>query len=164
MARKPDNAIDTTVRLIAESRALIRRYEELSQDSSPLAHGLSKLQKQRNPKLRADSAALSAQACHNRGMRNRSSKSKSDINQLAASIVQAATAEGKNPAAVALGRLGGLKGGKAGLNSWSFNSSRAPSALKFSMAIQKWSSPGFEFWNNVKKFLPRPRKQSLCHS
>jgi hypothetical protein len=46
-----------------------------------------------------------------------------DISQLAASIVADATAEdmpdklhnvtGKNPAAVALGRLGGLKGGKA---------------------------------------------------
>ena len=44
-----------------------------------------------------------------------------DISQLAASIVQDATAEPtpkesppkKNPAAVALGRLGGLKGGKA---------------------------------------------------
>lgn len=40
-----------------------------------------------------------------------------DVNQLAASIVAEATSEpesdGKNPAAVALGRLGGLKGGKA---------------------------------------------------
>lgn len=46
-----------------------------------------------------------------------------DISQLAASIVQDATTEStpevsppppeKNPAAVALGRLGGLKGGKA---------------------------------------------------
>jgi hypothetical protein len=45
-----------------------------------------------------------------------------DINQLAASIVNQATSEcptdgqpakEKNPAAVALGRLGGLKGGKA---------------------------------------------------
>jgi len=44
-----------------------------------------------------------------------------DISQLAASIVADATAEPapqesppkKNPAAVALGRLGGLKGGKA---------------------------------------------------
>lgn len=45
-----------------------------------------------------------------------------DLNQLAASIVLEATAEPspkeppshkKNPAAVALGRLGGLKGGKA---------------------------------------------------
>jgi hypothetical protein len=44
-----------------------------------------------------------------------------DISQLAASIVADATSEekptpkpnGKNPAAVALGRLGGLKGGRA---------------------------------------------------
>ncbi|MCK9391538.1 MAG: hypothetical protein WCW53_06920 [Syntrophales bacterium] len=44
-----------------------------------------------------------------------------DLNQLAYAIVQAATDEnpqeepetGKNPAAVALGRLGGKKGGKA---------------------------------------------------
>ena len=45
-----------------------------------------------------------------------------DTNQLAKSIVDIATGErdpapipqdGKNPAAVALGRLGGLKGGKA---------------------------------------------------
>lgn len=45
--------------------------------------------------------------------------SNKDINQLAASIVEATTKEPtkeipqKNPAAVALGRLGGLKGGKA---------------------------------------------------
>jgi len=49
---------------------------------------------------------------------------KRDINQIAASIVQRSTtpavsvftlgaAAPKNPAAVALGRLGGLKGGKA---------------------------------------------------
>ena len=46
-----------------------------------------------------------------------------DLNKLAASIVESATdpkskevqshTDGKNPAAVALGRLGGLKGGKA---------------------------------------------------
>lgn len=43
-----------------------------------------------------------------------------DVNKKAFSIVQLATGEdnevtqdGKNPAAVALGRLGGLKGGKA---------------------------------------------------
>ena len=58
-------------------------------------------------------------------MPNRSSKPKRprDINQLAKAIVDQATSEaatepqtaddGKNPAAVALGRLGGLKGGKA---------------------------------------------------
>ena len=35
------------------------------------------------------------------------------MNQLAAAIVAAATNGAKNPAAVALGRMGGLKGGKA---------------------------------------------------
>jgi len=53
-------------------------------------------------------------------MQNRSSR-KSDINQLAASIVDAATgdiikqavADGKDPLAVLLGQRGGLKGGKA---------------------------------------------------
>ena len=55
-------------------------------------------------------------------MQKRSSNKKSrDINVLASSIVEQATGEPspkpedstKNPAAVALGRLGGLKGGKA---------------------------------------------------
>lgn len=54
-------------------------------------------------------------------MPKRSSKTKPDVNQLAASILAAATGEPealtpkgeKNPAAVALGRLGGKKGGKA---------------------------------------------------
>jgi hypothetical protein len=50
-------------------------------------------------------------------MPKRSSRKKpSDPNALAASILAEATKpgnEGKNPAAVALGRLGGLKGGKA---------------------------------------------------
>jgi len=58
-------------------------------------------------------------------MNDRSSKRPKrprDINQLAFAIVRAATEgepevrpedEGKNPHAVALGRLGGLKGGKA---------------------------------------------------
>ncbi len=47
-------------------------------------------------------------------MLKRSSRPK-DVNQIAASIVQDATGEKpeKNPAAVALGRLGGLKGGRA---------------------------------------------------
>jgi hypothetical protein len=36
-----------------------------------------------------------------------------DPNQLAKYIVDLSTREPKNPAAVALGRLGGLKGGKA---------------------------------------------------
>ncbi len=53
-------------------------------------------------------------------MPERSSKKKpADVNVLAAAIVAEATEEPestgpeKNPAAVALGRLGGLKGGKA---------------------------------------------------
>lgn len=55
-------------------------------------------------------------------MPKRSSKKKSrDINVLASQIVEEATGEAtskpedstKNPAAVALGKLGGLKGGKA---------------------------------------------------
>lgn len=55
-------------------------------------------------------------------MPKRSSKKKvaADVNELAKSIVDQATSDTqaesekqKNPAAVALGRLGGLKGGKA---------------------------------------------------
>ncbi len=52
-------------------------------------------------------------------MPKRSSKGRKDLNTLAASIVEQATGdappedEDKNPAAVALGRLGGLKGGAA---------------------------------------------------
>ena len=54
-------------------------------------------------------------------MPKRSSTGRKDLNQLAASIVAQATDEEpkqpeqpeKNPAAVALGRLGGLKGGAA---------------------------------------------------
>ncbi|MDO8616613.1 MAG: hypothetical protein Q7T33_12910 [Dehalococcoidia bacterium] len=48
-------------------------------------------------------------------MPKRSSKKPRDVNALAASIVAEVTydpTEGKNPAAVALGRLGGQKGGK----------------------------------------------------
>jgi hypothetical protein len=57
-------------------------------------------------------------------MPNRSSKKRLDLNELASQIVGEATGEtppeeeskpddGKDPAAVALGRKGGLKGGKA---------------------------------------------------
>jgi hypothetical protein len=58
---------------------------------------------------------------YNAGMPKRSRKNR-DLNLLAKSIVDDSTAEkmldkaiddGKNPAAVLLGRLGGLKGGKA---------------------------------------------------
>lgn len=58
------------------------------------------------------------------GMHDRSRKRPRDLNQLAASIVDEATSgegqtgarhdsNGKNPHAAALGRLGGLKGGRA---------------------------------------------------
>jgi hypothetical protein len=60
-------------------------------------------------------------------MPSRSSKRPTDANQLAKLIVDLATGEiveevsqhdsGKNPAAVALGRLGGKKGGRARANS-----------------------------------------------
>jgi len=61
---------------------------------------------------------------HNADMRKRSSKRSRDVNQLAKAVVEEAAAEpvpqgtdappsGKNPAAVALGRLGGKKGGLA---------------------------------------------------
>ena len=56
-------------------------------------------------------------------MENKKKKKRKDVNELAFDIVQKATNEnnktinnefdGKNPAAVALGRLGGLKGGLA---------------------------------------------------
>ena len=55
-------------------------------------------------------------------MQKRSRKKSTELNLLAKSVVNDATAEkmldkatqdGKNPAAVLLGRLGGLKGGKA---------------------------------------------------
>lgn len=54
-------------------------------------------------------------------MRKRSRTSGSDANQMTSKLIDDAAGEmpgekpdeGKNPAAVALGRLGGLKGGKA---------------------------------------------------
>lgn len=59
--------------------------------------------------------------CHSIGMPDRTRKKRpADANKLAFNIVQESVGEapppeddGKNPAAVALGRLGGLKGGKA---------------------------------------------------
>jgi hypothetical protein len=60
---------------------------------------------------------------YNVAMQKRSRGKEADLNRLAKSIVDQATMdeqlwqraleEGKNPAAVSLGRLGGLKGGKA---------------------------------------------------
>ena len=54
--------------------------------------------------------------CQNVTMPNRSSNPEPDINEIAANIVAQLSGEplqGRNPAAVALGRLGGLRGGPA---------------------------------------------------
>jgi len=68
---------------------------------------------------------IPARVCHNRGMPKRSSTKASDLNPVATRVFEAAEEEPhrrilavqptveKNPAAVELGRLGGLKGGKA---------------------------------------------------
>ena len=81
-------------------------------------------------------------------MPDRSSKSPkrpSDINELAKSIVDIATGttpatqpddSGKNPAAVALGRLGGLKGGKARAASLS---KKKRSEIAKKAAVARWS-------------------------
>jgi hypothetical protein len=69
------------------------------------------------------------------------SRKPSDPNSLAASIVQEATAEPtpeKNPAAVALGRLGGLKGGKARAAKLSAERRRS---IARKAAKQRWSKP-----------------------
>ncbi len=74
-------------------------------------------------------------------MPKRSSKSK-DVNQLAAAIVDETTAEiirnspEKNPAAIALGRRGGLKGGKARAAKLS---AKQRSAIAKKAAISRWS-------------------------
>jgi hypothetical protein len=79
-------------------------------------------------------------------MPKRSSKAR-DVNKLAFAIVQQATGEApphpeeqpkKNPAAVALGRLGGLKGGAARAKSLS---STDRSAIAKKAAKARWSPP-----------------------
>jgi hypothetical protein len=66
-----------------------------------------------------------------------------DTNQLAKWIVDQSTGqlpdlnEGKNPAAVALGRLGGLKGGKARANKLS---SRKRKAIAEKAAKARWGT------------------------
>jgi hypothetical protein len=59
-----------------------------------------------------------------------------DPNVIAKCIVDAATTEDKNPAAVALGRLGGLKGGRARVDSMT-PEQRKESASKAAQA--RWS-------------------------
>lgn len=65
-----------------------------------------------------------------------------DVNQIAASIVNQITQSArdnptKNPAAVALGRLGGLKGGKARAHSLS---SKRRSEIAKKAANSRWSN------------------------
>jgi hypothetical protein len=75
-------------------------------------------------------------------MPKRSSSKQGDTNQLAASIVAQATGQAKpkkkNPAAVALGRRGGLKGGKARAASLT-PEQRSEIARK--AAAKRWAEP-----------------------
>lgn len=80
-------------------------------------------------------------------MRKRSPKK--DVNEIAYSMVQAIAAgeippemktpDGKNPLAVALGRMGGLKGGNARAASMTAKQ-RSDSAKKAAQA--RWAKPG----------------------
>jgi hypothetical protein len=64
---------------------------------------------------------LPSTQCHTTPMPKRSRTGKPDVNQMASNLIDAVSGNlprerpdsGKNPAAVALGRLGGLKGGNA---------------------------------------------------
>ena len=84
-------------------------------------------------------------------MQKRSSKlSRHDVNQLAASIVRSVTQSAKkepekNPAAVALGRMGGLKGGKARADKLT-PEERAKIAKKAAQA--RWGSEGGDIKSN----------------
>jgi len=83
-------------------------------------------------------------------MQKRSSKGR-DINQIASNIVAAATGQdsvpqsvqtsgqAKNPAAVALGRLGGLKGGKARARKLS---AKKRSQIAKQAAVARWAAKG----------------------
>lgn len=65
-------------------------------------------------------------------------RSSTDINRLAKSIVDQATEpREKNPAAVALGRLGGLKGGKARADKLS---SKKRKAIAQKAAKARWAN------------------------
>jgi hypothetical protein len=80
-------------------------------------------------------------------MPDRSSKKRpADLNRLAASIVADATSEeeddpydGKDPAAVELGRLGGLKGGRARAEKLT---AEQRSAIARTAAIARWTTHG----------------------
>ena len=59
----------------------------------------------------------------------------SDLNEIAARIVRESTSEGKNPAAVMLGRLGGKKGGKARAKSLS---AKRRKEIARNAALKRW--------------------------
>lgn len=79
-------------------------------------------------------------------MPKRSRTGKPDVNQMASNLIDAISGDlpveqsesGKNPAAVALGRLGGLKGGKARAEKLSASRRRA---IAKQAAKVRWSSP-----------------------
>jgi hypothetical protein len=79
-------------------------------------------------------------------MPKRSRTGKPDIDQMASNMIDAIAGElraeepetGKNPAAVALGRLGGLKGGKARAQKLSASRRRA---IAKQAAKVRWSRP-----------------------
>ena len=86
--------------------------------------------------------AKSSWAWHIWGMPSRSSKPPMDTNQLAKLVVDMATGsepiwteDGKNPAAVLLGKLGGLKGGAARAASLS---PKKRSAIARKAAAARW--------------------------
>ena len=60
-----------------------------------------------------------------------------DLNEIAARIVRESTGEGKNPAAVMLGRLGGAKGGKARAASLS---ARRRKEIARKAALKRWKN------------------------
>jgi hypothetical protein len=71
--------------------------------------------------------------------------SKRDVNQIAAQIVAAVergdtlrTADGKNPLAVALGRMGGLKGGPARAEKMT---AKRRSQVAKQAALARWAKP-----------------------
>jgi hypothetical protein len=79
-------------------------------------------------------------------MPKRSRTGKPDINQMASNLIDAISGDlpaeapesGKNPAAVALGRLGGLKGGKARAAKLS---DRKRKAIAKKAALVRWHAP-----------------------
>ncbi len=76
-------------------------------------------------------------------MPKRSSIKTKDLNEAAFSVVQQATNQietppAKNPAAVALGRLGGLKGGKARAAKLSSNERKRIAKIG---AAKRWNKP-----------------------